>query len=78
MQIETLGGEDALEKDMATRSSILAEIIPQTEESGGLRSIGLQRVGLNWACKNASEMVLSTSAWIQEGNLEDERLEEVS
>ena len=30
---------------MATCSIILAKIIPQSEESGGLRSIGLQRVG---------------------------------
>ena len=43
MQIETLGGEDALEKDMATRSSILAEIIPQTEETGRLQYMGSQR-----------------------------------
>ena len=30
---------------MATHSSILAWRIPWTEEPGGLRSIGLQRVG---------------------------------
>ena len=30
---------------MATRSSILAWKIPWTEEPGGLRSMGLQRVG---------------------------------
>ena len=29
---------------MATRSSILACIIPRTKEPGGLQSIGLQRV----------------------------------
>ena len=33
-----------LEKDMATHSSILAWKIPQTEEPGGLQSMGLQRV----------------------------------
>ena len=41
------GREDPLEEEMATRSSILAKIIPQTEESGGLRSIGSQKVGHN-------------------------------
>ena len=40
----TLGQEDPLEKEMATHSSILAWRIPRTEESGGVQSIGLQRV----------------------------------
>ena len=35
----------SLEKKMATQSSILAWEIPLTEESGGLQSMGLQRVG---------------------------------
>ena len=34
---------------MATCSSILAWRIPQTEEPGGLQSVGLQRVGHDWA-----------------------------
>ena len=34
------GGEDSLEKRMATRSSILAWKIPQTEKTGGLQSTG--------------------------------------
>ena len=34
-----------LEKEMATRSSILAWEIPWTEEPGGLQSLRLQRVG---------------------------------
>ena len=34
-----------MEKDMATHSSILAWRIPGTEESGGLPSMGSQRVG---------------------------------
>ena len=36
--------EDALEKEMATHSSILAWDIPWTEEPGGLQSAGSQRV----------------------------------
>ena len=37
--------EFALEKEMATHSSILAWRIPGTEEPGGLLSTGLHRVG---------------------------------
>ena len=37
--------EDHLEKRMATHSSTLAWRIPWTEGSGGLQSMGLQRVG---------------------------------
>ena len=44
-QVQSLGWEDALEKGMATHSSILAWRIPWTEESGGLQSMGSQRVG---------------------------------
>ena len=39
------GQEDPLEEGMATHSSILAWRIPWTEEPGGLRSVGSQRVG---------------------------------
>ena len=35
----------ALEKEMATHSSVLAWKTPWTEEPGGLQSMGLQRVG---------------------------------
>ena len=43
-QVRSVGGEDALEKGMATHSSIFALRIPWTEEPGGLQSIGSQRV----------------------------------
>ena len=36
------GWEDPLEKEMTTHSSILALRIPQTEEPGGLQSMGSQ------------------------------------
>ena len=42
--IRSLGWEDALEKEMATSSSILAWSIPWTEEPDGLQSMGSQRV----------------------------------
>ena len=45
--VQSLGQEDSLEKDMATHSSVLAWIILQTGEPGGLQSKGLQRVGHN-------------------------------
>ena len=48
-----LDWEEPLEKGMATHSSILAWRIPWTEEPGGLESMGLQRVGHNWATKHS-------------------------
>jgi len=41
--VQSMGQEDFLEKGMATHSSILAWRISQTEEPGGLQSMGLQR-----------------------------------
>ena len=52
-QVQSLGREDALEKEMATHSNILAWKIPWTEEPGRLRSMG-HRVGHDWA---------NTQAW---------------
>ena len=43
--VQSLDQEDALEKGMATHSSILAWRIPWTEEPGGLQPMGSQRVG---------------------------------
>ena len=42
-RVWSLGGEDPLEKEMATHSSILAWRIPWTEEPSGLLSIRLQQ-----------------------------------
>ena len=44
-QVQFLGGEDPLEKEIATHSSTLAWKIPWTEEPDGLQSMGSQRVG---------------------------------
>ena len=41
--VQSLGQEDALEKEMALHSSILAGKIPWTEEPGGLPSMGSQK-----------------------------------
>ena len=43
--VQSLGWEDALKKEKATHSSILAWKIPWTEEPGRLQSTGSQRVG---------------------------------
>ena len=43
MWVRSLGLEDPLKEEMATHSSILARIIPWTEEPGGLQSMQSQR-----------------------------------
>ena len=40
MRVQSLGGEDPLEKEMATHSSVLAWRIPRTEKPGRLQSVG--------------------------------------
>ena len=47
-QGRSLGWEHHLERGMATHSCILAWRIPWTEESGGLSSMGSQRVRHDW------------------------------
>ena len=42
-QVPSLGGEDPLEKEMTTHSSILAWKIPWTEEPEGRESIVLKK-----------------------------------
>ena len=44
-RVRSLGQEDPLEEGMITYSGILAWRILQTEEPGGLQSMGSQRVG---------------------------------
>ena len=45
--VRSLGGEDPLEKEIASHSSIHAWEIPWTEEPGRLQPVGSQRVGHN-------------------------------
>ena len=64
--VQFLGGENPLEEEMATHSSILAWRITWTEEPGGLQSPwGWQRVGHNWAINtftfSTQQRVVSTS-----------------
>ena len=41
--VQSLGQEDPLEEEMATRSSVLARRIPWIEEPGWLQSMGSQK-----------------------------------
>ena len=47
----------ALEKEMATHSSVLAWRIPGTREPGGLLSLGSQRVGHDWSGLSSSSSI---------------------
>ena len=52
MQVWSLGWEDPMEKELATRSSILASKLPWTEEPGGIQSRRLTKSGIrlsDWA-----------------------------
>ena len=63
----------ALEKEMATHSSVLAWRIPGTGEPGGLPSMGSHRVGHSWSDLAAAELItfwlesLKESSWTQIG-----------
>ena len=50
-QVQSLGWEDPLEKEMVTHSNIIAWEIPWTEEPGRLQFMGSQRVRYNLATK---------------------------
>ena len=54
MQVWSLGGEDPLEEEMTTPSSILAWEIPWTEEPGGLQFMESQRLRHDWPTEHAS------------------------
>ena len=45
IRVQAPDWEDPLEKGMATHCSMLARLIPRSEEPGGLQSLGLQRIG---------------------------------
>ena len=58
MQVGFLGWKDPLVKEMAAHSSILAWRIPETEESGGLQSMGSQRVRHNLGAEQHQQYIL--------------------
>ena len=53
----------ALEKEMATHSSVLAWRIPGAEEPGGLQSMGSHRVRRNWSDLAAAAADLKIDIW---------------
>ena len=61
--VPSLGWEDPLEIGKATHFSILAWRISWTEEPGRLQSLGLQRVGHDWATKHSIQCL--PQKWIQ-------------
>ena len=58
-QVQSLGWEDLLEKEMATHSSIPAWRIPWTEVPDRLQSMGSQRVGHNFKTSDIVFFVLN-------------------
>ena len=69
--VQSLGGEDPLEKEMAIHSSALAWKSPWTEEPGRLQPMGLQRVGHDWVTSLhfhfiylAEEMLTTLQSWM--------------
>ena len=72
--VQFLGWEDPLEKEMATHSSTLAWKISWTGEPGRLQSMGLKRVGHDWAtsqefkvkrfCFWTLAMITNVSGWL--------------
>ena len=69
MWVQPLDWGDPLKKEMATHASILAWEITWTKEPGGLKSMGLQRVGQNLATKQQkqqqSNMMINAGIQVQ-------------
>ena len=61
IRVQSLGQEDPLEEEMVTHSSTLAWKIQWTEKPGRLQSMGLQRVGHDWATSLTHSL---THSWI--------------
>ena len=63
-QVQSLGWEDLLEKEMGTHSSTLAWKIPWMEERGWLQSTGLQIVGHDWATLLTHKRLYIICLWL--------------
>ena len=59
MRVQFLVGEDPMEKEMATHSSILPWETPRAEEPGGLQSLASQRVRHDLATKHQQPLLLT-------------------
>ena len=62
--VQSLGGEDPLEKEMATYSSIFAWRIPRTGEPGRLQSMGSQKSPIRLKRLSASTRTFLETAHI--------------
>ena len=68
-QVQSLGWEDLLEKEMAAHCRTLAWKIPWMQKPGRLQSMGSQRVRHNWQLWwSASRSSMSDSLWPHELN----------
>ena len=79
MQVQSLGQEDPLEKEMATHSHILAWEIPWTEELADYSPLGCKTVwyywpGLKLNIKKIRHGIKSITSWQTEG----EKVEKVT
>ena len=69
-RVQSLGGEDPLEKEMVTHSSILAWRIQWMEKPGRLQSTGLQSwTQLNDFTSLHERLHFTTCEWRKEGNM---------
>ena len=68
MSIQPLDQEDTLEKEMATRPSILAWEIPWTEEPGRLESMGSQKSWTTYIYLCISEELILSNCGAEEGS----------
>ena len=68
MWVWSLGWEGALDRGMATHSSVLAWRVPWTEEPGGLQSLGSHRVRQGWATEH-EHSIYRASLNLQKQNL---------
>ena len=64
-QVQSLGRGDPLEEGMEPTPVFLPGESPWTEEPDGLQSIGLQKVGHNWACMHAIHAAAAAAAVLQ-------------
>ena len=58
-RVGSLGWEDALQREMATHSSILSWKIPRTEEPGGLQSWGQKQLEITEHAHTPTDVVLT-------------------
>ena len=66
--VQSLGGEDPLEKEMATHSSILAWEIPWTEKPVGYSSWGHKELDMTYQLNNNNQPTMSRTVPAKENH----------